>query len=532
MIGRPSPRSRSCGQRAWMIVYWILLASDDPVINALGFGEGPCSGRNECDEGLQCVANEGIAFLDEAPYHAINICVDALWNPSPRRRFCQWIDRVVESQWGRMYCSPWCPCENDRGHCRSDRDCTKDHFCVAGMGEIFGTTKDTSVCVSRIESGPTVAKIVRFLDGLLTTFHRNRGTQPIIDLHVHTYPDTTRILPQYMNKAFNTFWEDRPDGIDHWLAKIYVHNIGTIESWIEMRLLNTVTYGRLGLRGTVDRIGLVLLRDFARERMVLPNERILWIPGFDVAAPDPNVELRALNRSLAYGWQHQIPVPGLKIHPYFQDVGFDDARWERAFKNSRGKFLFIHTGNEYVEKSCTFTHSTQLTSDTQECSPGRMKDPAPLERWIQKYPDVQVVLSHVGQSERLMVPCLDLATNYPNVWLEIANLNVTKQERCMCDPDPDECMNIESLHFVDSVFEHTWLRRDRNGQRLWKRVLYGSSGPQYPSLATRYKNYIDERTAHFARNYNLDLTEVQNDLYFEHARRLLRFVGVSIENRF
>lgn len=151
-------------------------------------------------------------------------------------------------------------------------------------------------------------------------------------------------------------------------------------------------------------------------------------------------------------------IIGIKLAHAHQQFRMDDPRYFPiyALAEELGKPVYLHTGTS------PFPGTAQEAAYT---------DPAYLELAIQTYPGAIFILGHLGydfKSKQLgaLEACVDLATRYPNVYLEPSALGSKGS-----DPDGD---NLKAA-----------MARLREAG-LVDRIIYGSDGPQSPGFVAEY----------------------------------------------
>lgn len=153
---------------------------------------------------------------------------------------------------------------------------------------------------------------------------------------------------------------------------------------------------------------------------------------------------------------------GIKLAFAHQHVALDNAttRGIYAIAQEAGVPILHHTG---------FSPFPGTTSDPQ------YYDPQYLEAMLDAYPDVHVVLSHVGQGDaRAVEHALDLAVEHENVWLELSALG----RPLLVDETGAQIMTAEPQY--PAVLAAI---RQRG---LIGRTLFASDGPQYPGAIASY----------------------------------------------
>lgn len=168
---------------------------------------------------------------------------------------------------------------------------------------------------------------------------------------------------------------------------------------------------------------------------------------------DEAAELKRLRAALG-----EPGMVGIKLAHAHQHFRMDDARYFSiyALASELGKPVYLHTG------SSPFPGTAQEQPYT---------DPAYLEPAIAAYPGAIFILGHLGYDFKNKQPgaletCIDLATRYPNVYLEPSALGSKTS-------DPD------GAHLKLAM------RRIREAGVV-AQTIYGSDGPQSPGFVGRY----------------------------------------------
>lgn len=170
---------------------------------------------------------------------------------------------------------------------------------------------------------------------------------------------------------------------------------------------------------------------------------------------DRDEQLLALEMALA-----SDQMVGIKLAHAHQQFRFDDQRFYPIYEiaGRLGKPLYLHT-------------ATSPNPGTRLEPP--YTDPYYLEEAIRSFPDTVFVLGHAGWDSyhRKLTytdACIDLATRYPNVYMEPGALGATRAEEVL----PDFVRRIQSAGVTD-------------------KLIYGSDGPQFPGYAGRHlENFV------------------------------------------
>lgn len=170
----------------------------------------------------------------------------------------------------------------------------------------------------------------------------------------------------------------------------------------------------------------------------------------------------ALRADLA---QHDKLI-GIKLAFAHQHVALDDATTREIYAIAQ-------------EARVPILHHTGFSPFPGTQSDPRYYDPQYLESMLERYPDVQVVLSHVGQGDaRAVAHALDLAATNDNVWLELSALG----RPLSVDETGAQIMSAEPQY--PAVLAAI---RERG---LVDRALFASDGPQYPGAIAAYVGKI------------------------------------------
>lgn len=161
-------------------------------------------------------------------------------------------------------------------------------------------------------------------------------------------------------------------------------------------------------------------------------------------------------------------IIGIKLAFAHQDVALDDA-------TTRGIYAIAQ------EARVPILHHTGFSPFPGTKSDPRYYDPQYLEALLEAYPDVQVVLSHVGQGDaRAVEHALELAERQENVWLELSALG----RPLLVDQTGAQIMTAEPQY--PAVLAAI---RERG---LIERTLFASDGPQYPGAIAAYLGRLVE----------------------------------------
>jgi hypothetical protein len=153
---------------------------------------------------------------------------------------------------------------------------------------------------------------------------------------------------------------------------------------------------------------------------------------------------------------------GIKLAHAHQGVRLDDAAYHGvyAIASELGVPVLLHTG---------FSPFPGTEDDPS------YYDPAHLESVLAAYPDVDLILSHVGQGDaRAVEHALALATAHDRVWLELSALG----RPLLVDADGAPVTSTEP-QYRDVLAQI----RDRG---LISRALFASDGPQYSGAIRNY----------------------------------------------
>ncbi|MBL9100652.1 MAG: amidohydrolase [Myxococcales bacterium] len=167
-------------------------------------------------------------------------------------------------------------------------------------------------------------------------------------------------------------------------------------------------------------------------------------------------------------------IVGIKLAHAHQQFRMDDPRYDGiyALAQELGKPVYLHTGTS------PFPGTQQAPAYT---------DPAYLERAIAAYPGAAFILGHLGydfQDHTLgaLETCIDLATRYPNVYLEPSALGSKGSDPTGANL-PAAMARMREAGLVD-------------------RIIYGSDGPQSPGFVA---DYLDRTVAAMrASGYTVD----------------------------
>ncbi len=168
--------------------------------------------------------------------------------------------------------------------------------------------------------------------------------------------------------------------------------------------------------------------------------------------------LAALREDLA----RNDKLVAIKLAFAHQHVALDNA-------TTRGIYEIAH------EARVPILHHTGFSPFPGTETDPRYYDPRYLEEMLEAFPDVQVVLSHVGQGDaRSVEHALALAAANTNVWLELSALG----RPLLVDSTGAPVMTAEPQFpaVLSAVRE----------RKLIARTLFASDGPQYPGAIAAY----------------------------------------------
>ncbi len=271
---------------------------------------------------------------------------------------------------------------------------------------------------------------------------------PVVDMHLHSgewelIPPSTQA---FLASRFPFPFSLNPEG----LAASVLTGEGVLKELdkggIEAGMLFAVYAPR-----TVG----VASNEFVGEQLLVDPQRLYGLVSLRVDQwdTDEESELASLEDAVdSYGFV------GIKLaHPH-QHFRMDDPRYYSiyALAGRRGLPVYLHTGTS------PFPGTAQEPAYT---------DPAYLEEAIALYPDTVFILGHLGfdfinKQHGTLDHCIDLATRYPNVWLEPSALGSSGS-------DPDGTKLASAM-------------RDIREAGLVDRTIYGSDGPQSPGFAAGY----------------------------------------------
>jgi uncharacterized protein len=213
--------------------------------------------------------------------------------------------------------------------------------------------------------------------------------------------------------------------------------------------------------------------------------------GWSTAVAD--ARLAALREALATRPERLI---GIKLAHAHQGVRLDDPTYHGVYAIAEQQHVpvLLHTGFSPFP-------GTQSEPDYY--------DPVHLSQVVAAYPNLDIVLSHVGQGDaRATAHALDLAAANPHVWLELSALNrpllVGADGMAVSTAEPQYPSVLAAI-------------RERG---LIARTLFASDGPQYSG---GIRNYLAKLVAGMrAANYSADEIEAvlggNFDRLFERAR--------------
>jgi hypothetical protein len=157
---------------------------------------------------------------------------------------------------------------------------------------------------------------------------------------------------------------------------------------------------------------------------------------------------------------------GIKLAHAHQGVALDDDAYLGVYQiaNELDVPVLLHTGFSPFP-------GTQIDP--------RFYDPSHLDKVLAMYPDVDIVLSHVGQGDaRAVAHALDLAATHEHVWLELSALG--RPLLISSTGDPVTTTEPQYPTVLASI-------RERG---LIGRTLFASDGPQYSGAVRGYVRKI------------------------------------------
>ncbi len=183
---------------------------------------------------------------------------------------------------------------------------------------------------------------------------------------------------------------------------------------------------------------------------------------------DEAVARRRLAALSEYFEQRRDVFVGIKLAHAHQGVAFDDARYLGVYDVAAKSQVpvYLHTG------FTPFPGGKNLPA---------YYDPQGLENTIINFPNVTFVLGHVGQGDPTAVEhCLQLATKYPNVFLEISALNrplVVDDDGDAIPPDP-------------SKPQYPYVIAQVKARGLIDKTIFGTDGPQSAGTVKKYSGLL------------------------------------------
>ncbi len=131
-------------------------------------------------------------------------------------------------------------------------------------------------------------------------------------------------------------------------------------------------------------------------------------------------------------------------------------------------------------------------------------DPAHLEAVLAAYPDLDIVLSHIGQGDaRAIQHALELAASHEQIWLELSALGRPLQ------------IGLDGAPVTTSEPQYPMVLAEVRGRGLIRRTLFATDGPQYSgAIRTYLRKLVDGMKA---AGYTADEIE---DVLSRNFRRL------------
>ncbi|MDY4969417.1 MAG: amidohydrolase family protein [Lachnospiraceae bacterium] len=287
----------------------------------------------------------------------------------------------------------------------------------------------------------------------------------VIDFHTHTFPDKIagNVIGKLQLLSRSRPYTDATAG-------------GLQRSMKEASIDYSVTLPVMTNPGQVEK-----LNTLAGE--AIPHIQETGIIPFGGMHPDYDnykAELRRLR---------DLGVPGIKIHPAYQNVDFDDIRFLRIMDaaSELGLIILTHAGMDIGIPGHNFTSISQIHHVLKEVAPQKL------------------VLAHMGGWDGWMEVEQDLAG--APVWLDTAFTLGMIEPAPGTDRTPEESMMMTAEDFLRLARRHGT-----------DRILFATDSPW--SSQIRYRNMFQA----------MDLTpEERRGIMGENARRLLNLTLESAE---
>ena len=199
----------------------------------------------------------------------------------------------------------------------------------------------------------------------------------------------------------------------------------------------------------------VATNEYILEQLSADSSRLYGFASLQVDDWENQKELQLTALSMALEEPGMIGVKLAHPHQHFR---MDDPDYFEIYEVA-ARFnapVYIHTGPSPFINTNTDAPYT---------------DPAYLETAIEQHPDTQFILGHLGydfinKKKLHLETCIELATTYPNVWLEPSALGSSGS-------DPNGTILPEAMDAIKAA-------------GLIDKTIYGSDGPQRPGFALDY----------------------------------------------
>jgi len=288
--------------------------------------------------------------------------------------------------------------------------------------------------------------------------------QPIIDAHIQHTPSSSRSVSMgFLDELF------RELTTNPWLQRL-LYDVAsgephrTVFDSIMYRGMNVraiIVHGLMG-SGTGNATDQMLIEHFEILNQ-MKNPSVLksyYLLGWDKSETVKDVSDRVVALRTK-----GLDVVGMKVHSIAQQISFKSAHIQNAFEiaNATNLSLLLHTGFGIAE-------------NVNGCLNVTYKDPFYLKDLIQQYPEVNVILAHLGKL--WYESAQQLVRDNENVWVDASAFEWPMNGReYVCDPEMTLIPGDQRASIMND-FRHD-------------RIVYGSGGRQSPGHEWRYLKMLN-----------------------------------------
>jgi hypothetical protein len=291
-------------------------------------------------------------------------------------------------------------------------------------------------------------------------------TISVVDMHLHPgnyksmAPTGKAFVAGNLPEALQIY---APELLDR-LSDPWSEHVGIVEQTVIAGVDHAVLFAVYAAHSTGTFSNEELLRDLDDPRNIGPWAWGLASIDFDDWTPTVAETRLASLRELLISRSDRLI--GIKLAHAHQGVALDDDAYLGVYKiaDELNVPVLLHTGFSPFP-------GTQVDP--------RFYDPSHLDKVLAMYPDVDIVLSHVGQGDaRAVAHALDLAATHEHVWLELSALG--RPLLISASGDPVTTTEPQYPTVLASI-------RERG---LIGRTLFASDGPQYSGAVRGYVRKI------------------------------------------